>query len=264
MAADRERLRLTFDEDAERYARRRPGYPEELFDDLARRVPLAPGSRVLEIGCGTGQATLPLARRGYHVTAVELGEAMAAAARHKVAAFDTVHIVRSAFEDWPLPEDGFDLVIAATSFHWVDPDIRMTKAADALRPGGALALITTHHVAGGTEDFFANSQRYYERFDPDTPPGLRAPTADEVPCDASEFDRSGRFGPVDFLRYQRDLPYTTSEYLDLIGTYSNHRALPDAARRGLFDGLAHLIDTDHGGGIVKAYLFELAVARRVS
>lgn len=78
---DRERLRATFDEAAELYDRGRPGYPEQLFDDLAELARLRPGSRVLEIGCGTGQATAPLAKRGCEVVAVELGAGMAAVAR---------------------------------------------------------------------------------------------------------------------------------------------------------------------------------------
>jgi SAM-dependent methyltransferase len=230
---DRLRLRATFTEDADRYDRCRPGYPARLFDDLAALVPIRPGCRVLEIGCGTGQATLPLARLGCAITAVELGAELAAVARRKLAGFDGVRVVVGAFEGWSLPPRPFDLVLAATSFHWLDPAVRMTKAADALAPGGALAVISTRHVAGGTEAFFVDVQRCYERFDPATPPGLRLPTADDVPCDSSEFERSGRFGAVEFRRYEWNHDYTAAEYLDLLSTYSGHGALPAAQRRGL-------------------------------
>jgi ubiquinone/menaquinone biosynthesis C-methylase UbiE len=53
-AADRERLRRTFDDTAERYHRARPDYPGRLIDDLVRLAGLHPGSHLLEIGCGTG------------------------------------------------------------------------------------------------------------------------------------------------------------------------------------------------------------------
>ncbi|MCI2417485.1 hypothetical protein MOQ72_08620 [Saccharopolyspora sp. K220] len=138
----------------------------------------------------------------------------------------------------------------------------MSKAADALGHSGALAVISTHHIAGGSAAFFVDVQRCYERFDPDTPPGLRLSSADDVPYDSVEFDRSGRFGPVQFRRYERDLTYTTAEYLDLLATYSNHRALPADARRGLFDCIEQLIDTEHGGTITKRYLIQLAIAHR--
>src|SRR6187549_3838365 len=81
------RLRVTFDEDAERYDRARPGYPTAVFDDLLALAGLGPGARVLEIGCGTGQATVPLAERGCEVVAVELGAQMAAVARSNLARF---------------------------------------------------------------------------------------------------------------------------------------------------------------------------------
>ncbi|HZC29448.1 MAG TPA: class I SAM-dependent methyltransferase, partial [Gaiellaceae bacterium] len=132
-------LRATFDEDAERYDRARPGYPAELFDDLAALAGLRPGDRVLEIGPGTGQATVPLARRGYRIVAVELGTGLAAVARRNLAAFPDVEVVNAAFEDWPLPAEPFDAVVAATAFHWIDPDVRLARTAQTLRPGGALA-----------------------------------------------------------------------------------------------------------------------------
>ena len=96
-------LRTTFSEAAELYDRMRPSYPRAVFEELAEFGRLGPGSRVLEIGCGTGQATLPLAQRGYRVTAVELGAELAAIARRKLASFPGVEVVVSAFEDWPAP-----------------------------------------------------------------------------------------------------------------------------------------------------------------
>ncbi|MFI9724160.1 methyltransferase domain-containing protein [Streptomyces sp. NPDC052396] len=259
---NRERLRQTFTEAAELYDRVRPGYPPAVFDDLAELTGITPDSRILEIGCGTGQATLPLAARGYRITTVELGARMAAAARRNLAGFPGVEIVVAAFEDWPLPPEPFGLVLAATSFHWIDPAIRMTKAADALRPSGALATVSTHHIAGGSTGFFAEVQDCYERFDPSTPPGLRLPPATEIPEDHTELDASGRFGPALFRRYERELTYSTREYLDLLRTYSGHRALPAAARDGLLECIGDLIDRRHGGRVTKRYLTQLSVARR--
>jgi SAM-dependent methyltransferase len=203
--ADAGRLRRTFDEAAELYDRARPGYPPAVFDDLAELAGIGPGRRVLEIGCGTGLATLPLAERGCAVVAVELGAGMAAVARRKLARFPEVRVVVSAFEEWPLPVEPFDAVVSATAFHWVDPAVRVVKAADALRPGGALATIATHHVDGGTEAFFVDVQACYERWDPATPSGLRLPAAADVPFDSAEIDRSVRFGPALFRRHEWEL-----------------------------------------------------------
>src|SRR5947209_4252637 len=83
--------------------------------------------------------------------------------------------------------------------------LRESKSADALRPGGLLATVGTHHIAGGTwtEAFFVEIQKCYERFDPSTPPGLRLETARDIVEDDRELTLSGRFAPAKFYRYER-------------------------------------------------------------
>jgi SAM-dependent methyltransferase len=205
---------------------------------------------------------VPLAERGCRIVAVELGAGLAAVARRNFARFPEVQVVTAAFEDWPLPAEPFDVVLAATAFHWIDPQVRIAKAADALRPGGALATIATHHVAGGDDEFFVEVQACYERWDPDTPPGLRLPAAAAVPASGEELDRSGRFGPVSFRRHEWELEYSSAGYLDVLRTYSGHRALEPVPRANLLACIAELIDSRFGGRISKRYLAELRVARR--
>ncbi|ROP28213.1 class I SAM-dependent methyltransferase [Couchioplanes caeruleus] len=245
---------------AELYDRTRPGYPAQLFKDLAVLGGLTRQSRVLEIGCGIGQATAPLAQLGCTIVAVELSPEMAAVARRNLQTFPNVTVEVSPFEDWIPPATPFDLILSATAFHWIDPDIRVGKSADVLRPGGTLAVVSTEHVAGGTESFFADVQECYERFDPKTPPGLRQTPAADIPDDPTEFERSQRFGSAQFRRYEWEQTYTTKQYLDLLMTYSGHRALAEPAREGLLACIANLINRDHGGQISKRYLTQLTLA----
>jgi SAM-dependent methyltransferase len=261
---NREQLRATFTEDAELYDRARPGYPDQMYTDLSELATLGPGSQVLEIGCGTGQATVPLAAIGCRVTAVELGSEMAAVARRNLAAYPRAQVVVSAFEDWPLPTEPFDLVFAATAFHWLDPAVRAVKAADALRLSGVLAVVSTHHIKGGSEKFFAETQPLYEHFDPSTPPGLRLSAAADIASDDAEIVASGRFAPAVIRRYEWDLSYSTQQYLDVLRTYSGTRAMPASAREGLLSGIADLIDTRYGGSIIKRYMTELMTAVRIA
>jgi SAM-dependent methyltransferase len=260
--SERDRLRQTFGADAERYERMRPSYPAEMFEDLADLACIGPGCRVLEIGPGTGQATVPLAQRGCRLVAVELSPSLGEIARAKTAEFADVDIVIADFEDWPLPAEPFDVVVSATAFHWIDPVARVTKAADALRPGGVLATIATHHIAGGTTDFFTQVQGCYEQWDPATTAGLRLPSAAEIAFDSEEFDRSERFGPVSFHRYEWDAAYSTEDYRSLLLTYSGHLAMEPAEQTGLLDCIAELMDDRFGGQITKRYLTELRVAGR--
>ena len=256
-------LRAIFDEDAELYLRARPQYPVELFEDLARLANVGPGARVAEIGPGTGQATAALIARGAHVVGIELGSGLARVLRREMAGAP-VDVVVTAFEDWPLPEDPFDVVAAFTAWHWLDRSVRAAKAAALLRGDGALVTVTTTHVLGGSEAFFVGAQACYGRWVPVPPPQLRLPSVDEVAADVDEVDESELFLPAVRRRYQQEVTYTGQGYLELLGTYSGHRALPADRRAELFACVGRLIDGQYGGRIVKRYLYELRVARRRS
>jgi len=94
--SDRDRLRTTFDSAADLYQEARPKYPDEIFDELAALAGLQPGDRLLEIGCATGKATTPLARRGFHITCIEIGPELAALAGRNLAGSD-VEVIEGAF-----------------------------------------------------------------------------------------------------------------------------------------------------------------------
>ncbi|MFH8488839.1 class I SAM-dependent methyltransferase [Streptomyces longisporoflavus] len=254
-------LRGIFDGDAELYERARPRYPSGLVEALVRQARLGSGSRVLEIAPGTGQLTVPLARTGSALTAVELGPALAAVTRRNLAPYPRAHVEVGEFEAWPLPEEPYDLVVCATAFHWLDPAVRLPKMLGALRPGGTLAVVTTDHVAGGSAEFWVEVQGCYKRWDPDaTEPGLRLTPESDVRADTAEFDRAAGLGPVTVRRFARDITYTADQYIDLLRTYSGHRALDEETRAGLLGCVRRLIEGTYGGAVTKRYLHELIMA----
>ncbi|MGC4941876.1 class I SAM-dependent methyltransferase [Kribbella sp. DT2] len=251
-------LRGTFGDDAELYDRVRPSYPGRVFDEVGRMVGPVARPRVLEIGCGTGQATAPMVRRGWSVKAVELSPALGGIARDKLPELE---VIVADFDTWALPAERFDVVLSATAFHWLDPATRVGKAADALRPGGVLAVVSTHHVAGGSEQFWVDVQDCYDRFTDDADPrGM--PAADSVTGDEEEIAASGRFGPARVWRYEWELTYTAAEYLALLSSYSGHRVLTEQARDGLYNCIRGLIEAA-GGSVTKRYLTLLTAANRL-
>ena len=217
---------------------------------------------MLEIGSGTGQATGDLLRRSARVAAVEPGRALFDVARRRLADLPNVEHVNASFEELAVEPGSFDVVASFTAWHWLDPGVRAPKAAAALRPGGALVTVATRHVAGGTEAFFVAAQECYERWDPSTPPGLRLPAADDVPPAADEVDAGELFEPATFHRYEWEQSYSTAGYLDLLRSYSGHRALGPERRERLLACIGELIDRRHGARIVKRYLNEMRIARR--
>src|SRR5689334_23193971 len=152
---DKIHLRQTFDQEAELYDKARPGYPETLFDDVVALSGIPQEGRILEIGCGTGQATVPMARRGYHLLCIELGANLTAVARRNVCVYPQVQVQTLAFEDWAIEEGAFDLAMSATAFHWIDPAISYKKTAQALKPSGAIALFWHVHIQSeASQGFF--------------------------------------------------------------------------------------------------------------
>ncbi len=251
--------RVLFDRVAELYDRARPTYPDALFDDVVRLSGIPDGGHILEIGPGTGQATQPMAQRGYRITAVELGANLAAVARRNLGAFPDVDIWVGAFEDWPLPDARFDLVMSVSAFHWLDHGVALPKIAAALRPGGALAYTTGGHVEGGTSQFFIDAQECYLKHMPGTPPGLRLEPAGMIPLESPITDESGLFEPAQHARHEWLRDFTTQRYIDELSTYSGKLALSDEDREALLSCIRAMIDERYGGRIVKAYLTDLHV-----
>jgi ubiquinone/menaquinone biosynthesis C-methylase UbiE len=134
--------RTLFDGIAERYEAYRPGYPARVLEFVAATAGLGAGAAVLEIGCGTGQLTEPLARAGFRLTAIDIGPSLIAAARRRVTGADVSFQVTS-FEDLAAADASFDLVISSAAFHWIDPEVAFSKSARLLRSGGWLALLGT-------------------------------------------------------------------------------------------------------------------------
>ncbi|MDQ4127240.1 MAG: class I SAM-dependent methyltransferase [Actinomycetota bacterium] len=266
MTEERERLRRIFDEAALLYDEVRPGYPEALYEDVISLSGIPPGGRVLEIGCGTGQATVPFASRGYRILCVELGENLAAVARRNLSVYPQAEVLVGNFEEWSSQEEAFDLAISATAFHWLDPSVAYPKVARSLRPGGGIALFWNEHVhSDASGGFFEDAQRIYEREAPEIvkPEDHRGvPGPEEVPDRTGEIEGSGVFDRVITRCYRWDETYDAEGYLRVLSTYSGHRGLDEATRRRLFRGIAGLIDAEYGGRIVKGYLTTLYFARR--
>jgi SAM-dependent methyltransferase len=255
-------LRGTFDAFPEAYDRARPTYPDAVFDDLASLARLGPGARVLEIGPGTGQATLPLAERGFRVTGVELGAGLAAVARRKLAAFPDVEIVNADFETWEPVEAGFDAVVAFTAFHWIDPELAFEKSARLLRGGGALAVVVTSHVLPEDGDpFFIDVQDDYGAVAP-SEENAAPPRPEDVPDLRAEIAASGLFGEVEVRRHLWNVTYTADEYIAVLETYSGHHALGDESRALLNERIHRRVSARPGGTVRKSYLATLNVARR--
>ena len=248
MDAYREQLRETFNQSAEIYDRIRPGYPAELIDDIISLSGIPDQGRILEIGCATGKATEPFADRGYSMDCLDIGAELASVAVSKFAKNDKVNVLIHSFEEWDPGDNQFDLVIAATSFHWLDPQIAYVKCAEVLKPGGALAAYSNTHIRL-KEGFFARVQPVYRACAPSI---FGKPVHPEKKGDIDHVGKELFEEPVN-LEYLWSQKYSAEEYIQLLQTYSDHILLPDSEQQALFEGIVELLNSEFGGSFTKHY-----------
>lgn len=255
-------LRLIFDTVAADYDAARPGYPEPLIEDVLGFAALAPAARCLEVGCGTGQATLPFARRGFSILCLDIGAELIRLASENLRNFPAVRFQNTAFEDWIPGPDSFELLFSGTAFHWVPPETGYAKAGRVLRPGGALALFWNTHPPE-KEGFFVEVDELYRRYAPAyVEPQNRQRVPEPDPSITGFIETTGCFGPVEVRTYPFPQVYTTAEYLRLINTFSDHLAMPVDKRKALYAGIADLIEGRYAGKINKHVLSTLYLAKR--
>jgi len=250
-----------FSSDVLSYDTGRPGYPDRVYELLGQCCGLGPGSQVLEIGPGTGQATGRLLHCGATLTAVELGAEMAAALEAKYEG-QSLSVEVGAFEEVAFEPESFDLIVAATSFHWVPPEAGLPRCADLLRPSGWLALWWTYYGDPDRPDPFRDALiPIFEELAPsliETFPGLAFagahPYALDIEQRIAEIDATARFGPVQHEVIPWTGRHTPAGLRALFASYSPCLALPPTDRAQVLDAIEHLATDTFAGLVERPYL----------
>jgi ubiquinone/menaquinone biosynthesis C-methylase UbiE len=255
-------LRQTFNEVPELYNEARPGYPDELFSTLIDVSNLHKDSKLLEIGPGTGQATRPLAKKGFDITCVEIGNSLTELAKYELRHYSNVEIITGAFEEVVLPPTSFDLVFAATSFHWIEPSAKFLKPHGLLKNKGHLAIIHTNHVSDEKGDVFFNlSQPIYDRYGfTDKKQKPKLPESNDVKPD--EMDKR-LFRLIHFGIFPVVVTYTAKNFVQLLNTYSNHLAASKEVQTAFFQEIETLIMDKFQDKIEKHFAMSLSIGQKI-
>ena len=127
---------------ADTYDEIRPSYPDELIEDILCKTGIKSSDRLLEIGAGTGKATIQFAQKGFDIHAIELGEDMAAILMEKCADYEKVKVTIAPFEQWTSKDNlKYHMIYCAQAFHWLDPNVKYEKCHSLLENNGYLVLI---------------------------------------------------------------------------------------------------------------------------
>jgi SAM-dependent methyltransferase len=245
----------------------RPTYPDQMFADLVAITGIDERSSVLEVGCGTGQATRSLAALGCSMTAVELGPGMAGLARQRLAGAPNVVIETSPFEGWNDRGRRFDLLVAAAAWHWVDPAVGWRRAHDVLRPGSWMALIGNVVVSRpGEPEVYAETADLHEQFVPGNPDWGHPPLEDDVLTTNEGWgevnDPGGLFGPTVVRWCPSVQRFDGQGFADHLRSTSLYRKIDPEVREPLLDAVAERIRTRMGDRVARRYLSVLRVGPR--
>ncbi len=263
--SDHDEKRLAFGRVAELYDRTRPSYPEAAIADLIAWAGLRGSETVLEVGAGTGKATLMLAARGLRVLALEPDSAMAEVARGNCTSSPSVEIEVIEFEKWRPCERRFAAVVAAQAWHWIAPDLRYVRAAEALRRGGTLAAIWTF-PRWETTPLGEALRRAYAEGAPELARDFPMHPASE-PSDLAgdwhlEIHESDLFSSPEVREYPWSLSFATEQYIALVQTHQDHILMEERQREVLLAAVSRTIE-NAGGSIVVDFVTRLCLARRV-
>lgn len=253
-------LEWTFNTEAEKYEKMRPGYVPELYEDIFNYIAIDKTSNVLEVGIGGGQATLPILKTGCKLTAVEYGENFTKLCRQKFKEFSTFSTVTAKFEDLVYDKNIYDLIYSATAFHWIPEEIGYTKVFEMLKSGGVFARFANHpYKDKGREEIHEALQKIYSVYMPG------AISANEYSENEAKklADMAQKYGFVDisYKLYHRTRSFKASEYISLLGTYSDHIAIEEHTRKKFFSEIEETIH-NFGGQISIYDTIDLQLARK--
>lgn len=250
-----------YDSVADDYESIRPSYPASIFSTVADYANVGSHARVLEVGCGTGQATRQMESMGWEIEAIEPGAQLIATAELQKNSPAT-RFLHSTFENATIEAGAFDVVAAGTSWHWTDPDVAYDKAHSALRPSGTIALFWNAHVPHTALPSWAPIRAVYSDIAPQLAdlPRLTPDRPDYAP--ETELRDTGLFTEIQEHIFPFEISYTAKQFLRLTDTYASHASLAPTVRRRLHEQLRRTIRQDLDGKVAKPYEALLILGRR--
>jgi SAM-dependent methyltransferase len=250
-----------FNSIASLYDSARPGYPAALFSDLKALCKLKRTARVLEVGCGTGQATKSLAAYGYSVEAIDRGPALVSIAKKRLAGFHNVHFTVKPFDQFRSRPSSFDLIVFPTSFHLLEAPASYRQIRSLLKSGGSAAFLwNLLSVETSSPGFHDSLHTLYTRCVPKLqPPYFPVRKASGVDSKLRELKDTGLFDPIFVKRYEWQLTCDASHYFDLLQTYFDHSLVSLEEKSYLADQLYGLVRDRFDGKVVQGYRTALYV-----
>lgn len=248
---------------ADAYNRARPRYPKELISRVVELAQLPSKAAILEIGCGPGIATVEFAQLGFSMVCLEPSQELCQLARLNCAQYPDVEIRNTLFEEWDLEPERFNAVLAATAIHWVPPEIRYQKTADALQDNGSLILLWNTAPQPQYEVDQLLDEVYQSHAPELTPYEHRATQEESLRRQGQAVIDSDLFKGLVSEQLVCEVTYSIDDYLALLSTLSPYIKLDPQKRNSLFAGLRETLLGNSVVSIQTSYLSVFQIARKI-
>jgi SAM-dependent methyltransferase len=248
---------------ADDYNKVRPRYLQNLIDRVVGLAQLSSDATILEVGCGPGNATIAFARLGFSMWCLEPNPEFCQLVRHNCKDYPFVTILNTSLEEWELEASKFDVVLAANSWHWIPPEVKYQKAAQALRDNGFLVLLW-NMTPEPKYEVYQILQEVYQTYAPSLTRYDGRQKQEEILKGFGEHILgSGLFGDLISENIACQVTHSTDDYLMLLNTFSQYRAIAPHTKNALFEGLRDKIESNLGGRIELSYLSAFHLARKL-
>lgn len=258
-------LEWTFDTIATTYEKFRPGYTDDLYKMLFDYIAIDKSSCVVEVGIGGGQATLPILKTGCSLTAVEFGENFSKLCQKKFEEYKNFSVITEKFENVSLPNSQYDLVYSASAFHWIPENIGYSKVYDMLKHGGAFARFANHPYRDKDKPILSAEidklySKYYSAY---YGKDMKAETeySEEQAIHRAQIAEKYGFVDIKYAMFYRTRTFSAKEYIELLGTYSDHIAIEEKIRTEFFAKIEETIN-EYGGTFTIYDTIDLQLARK--
>lgn len=249
-----------FGQMAEYYDKFRPSYPKDIIDTLLEQTNLSRGSKLLEIGAGSGKATELFANKGFDILCVEPGADLVAAGNAKFQD-ENFKFVQARFEEYDTYAKEYDAIFAAQAFHWVPQPIGYQKCAYALKDDGYLALLWNMYITYDNDldnELLAISNKYGGFADFLSEDAC----AERIHTITAEIEDSGLFAKPIVFRSNWKQQYTADEFYGFMLTGNRFVQKTDEDKLSAYEQIKRLAEK-HKGIIQRPYLCVLYVAQKL-
>lgn len=250
----------TFDNNAENYDHIRPDYKREIYDDIFSYKPINVYSTVLEVGMGTGKATQAFLDSSCNLIGIEPGENLIRIAIERYRNYANFAAVCSTLQDFDYPTEAFDLIYAATAFHWIPEEYGYKRVFQLLKSGGVFARFA-YHACGDKTSTSLNKEinglyaKYMNRN------GNKKEFSEANAKNLTDIANRYGFKNTQYRLYETTKDFTADEYMKLLETYPDHMGLDEYDRKKLFSGI-HSAITNHGNILTMHYIMDLELATK--